>query len=117
MEFSRGKTTKSMHVVGSCQTTGTKITFMPDDQIFDQTREFKFDLLAKRLRELAFLNPGLRISLKEDKNDREENFLFEDGISEYVMYLNQNKIALSMSQLLLMERLQKNLEMFRLRLK
>ena len=94
MEFSRGKTTKSMHVVGSCQTTGTKITFMPDDQIFDQTREFKFDLLAKRLRELAFLNPGLRISLKEDKNDREENFLFEDGISEYVMYLNQNKNCL-----------------------
>jgi len=94
MEFARGKTTKSMHVVGSCQTTGTKITFMPDDQIFDETKEFKFDVLAKRLRELAFLNPGLSISLKEDKTNREENFIFEDGISEYVLYLNQNKNCL-----------------------
>jgi len=94
MEFSRGKTTKQMNVVGSCQSTGTKITFMPDSQIFDETREFKFDLLAKRLRELAFLNPGVKISLKEDKTEREENFIFEDGISEYVMYLNQNKNCL-----------------------
>jgi DNA gyrase subunit B len=94
MEFARGKTTKSMHVVGSCQTTGTKITFMPDDQIFDETKEFKFDVLAKRLRELAFLNPGLSISLKDDKSNREDNFIFEDGISEYVLYLNQNKNCL-----------------------
>ena len=95
MEFSRGKTTQKMKVVGSCKTTGTKVTFLPDDQIFKEVREFKFDILAKRLRELAFLNPGVKISLKEDKNNREENFIFEEGISEYVMYLNQNKTILT----------------------
>jgi DNA gyrase subunit B len=97
MEFSRGKTTQKMKVVGSCKTTGTKVTFLPDDQIFTEVREFKFDILAKRLRELAFLNPGVRISLKEDKTNREENFIFEEGISEYVMYLNQNKNILTPS--------------------
>ena len=95
MEFSRGKTTQKMKVVGSCKTTGTKVTFLPDDQIFKEVREFKFDILAKRLRELAFLNPGVKISLKEDKSNREENFIFEEGISEYVMYLNQNKNILT----------------------
>jgi DNA gyrase subunit B len=95
MEFSRGKTTQKMQIVGSCQTTGTKVTFLPDEQIFTETREFKFDLLAKRLRELAFLNPGVKISLHEDKSSRVENFIFEEGISEYVMYLNQNKNILT----------------------
>jgi DNA gyrase subunit B len=95
MEFSRGKTTQKMQIVGSCQTTGTKVTFLPDEQIFTETREFKFDLLAKRLRELAFLNPGVKISLHEDKSSRAENFIFEEGISEYVMYLNQNKNILT----------------------
>ena len=91
MEFSRGKTTKAIEVVGTCQTTGTKITFLPDDQIFTEVREFKFDILAKRLRELAFLNPGVKILLKDDIANRSDNFLFKDGISEYVLYLNQNK--------------------------
>ena len=91
MEFSRGKTTQALEVVGSSKSTGTKITFMPDEQIFTETREFKFDVLAKRLRELAFLNPGVKIVLKDDKDNRSNDFLFEDGISEYVLYLNQNK--------------------------
>ncbi|MGY8714437.1 MAG: ATP-binding protein, partial [Verrucomicrobiia bacterium] len=95
MSFSRGKTTEKIKVVGSCQSTGTKVTFLPDEQIFTETREFKFDILAKRLRELAFLNPGVKISLKEDKGEREQTFIFEDGISEYVMYLNQNKNCLT----------------------
>ena len=95
MEFSRGITTQKMKVIGSCQSTGTKVTFLPDEQIFTETREFKFDVLAKRLRELAFLNPGVKISLKEDKGEREQTFVFEDGISEYVMYLNQNKNCLT----------------------
>jgi len=91
MKFSRGKTTDELKVIGSCQTTGTKITFMPDIQIFTETREFKYDVLAKRLRELAFLNPGVKISLLDDNSNRKDDFLFEDGISEYVLYLNQNK--------------------------
>ena len=94
MEFSRGITTEKLRIIGDSDTTGTKITFMPDDQIFTETREFKFDLLAKRLRELAFLNPGVKISLHEDKNNLKEEFLFENGISEYVSYLNQNKTCL-----------------------
>ena len=95
MHFSRGKTTEKMKVVGTCQSTGTKITFMPDEQIFTETREFKFDVLAKRLRELAFLNPGVQIFLKDDLSNRDEKFLFEEGISEYVLYLNQNKNCLT----------------------
>ena len=94
MEFSRGITTEKLRVAGDSDTTGTKITFMPDEEIFTETREFKFDLLAKRLRELAFLNPGVKISLHEDKNNQKEEFLFENGISEYVSYLNQNKTCL-----------------------
>ena len=89
MEFSRGITTQKMRVIGSCQSTGTKITFLPDDQIFTETRDFKFDILAKRLRELAFLNPGVKIHLRDDKENKEENFIFKDGISEYVLYLNE----------------------------
>ena len=91
MEFSRGITTQKLKTAGNSQSTGTKITFLPDEQIFTDTREFKFDLLAKRLRELAFLNPGVKISLKDDKDQRSENFYFENGISEYVLFLNKNK--------------------------
>ena len=94
MEFSRGKTTQKLRVIGDSKLTGTKITFMPDVEIFSDTREFKFDLLAKRLRELAFLNPGVRIHLFEDKGNRREIFFFEEGISEYVVYLNKNKSCL-----------------------
>jgi DNA gyrase subunit B len=94
MEFSRGKTTEKLRIVGDCKSSGTKITFLPDEQIFTETREFKFDLLAKRLRELAFLNPGVRIHLIQDVESRTEEFFFEDGISEYVTYLNQNKNCL-----------------------
>ena len=67
---------------------------MPDEQIFEETREFKFELLAKRLRELAFLNPGVRIHLDDEKESRKENFFFENGITEYVEYLNKNKVCL-----------------------
>ena len=91
MEFSRGITTQKLKVVGNSNSSGTKITFFPDEQIFTETREFKYDLLAKRLRELAFLNPGIRIVLKSDKESKSDEFFFEDGISEYVLFLNQNK--------------------------
>jgi len=76
MSFSRGITTQELKIVGDASSTGTKITFMPDDQIFEETREFKFELLAKRLRELAFLNPGVKINLEDEKDSRKENFFF-----------------------------------------
>ena len=94
MSFSRGITTQELKIVGDASSTGTKITFMPDDQIFEETREFKFELLAKRLRELAFLNPGVKINLEDEKDSRKENFFFENGISEYVEYLNKSKSCL-----------------------
>jgi DNA gyrase subunit B len=94
MSFSRGITTQELKIIGEANSTGTKITFMPDDQIFEETREFKFELLAKRLRELAFLNPGVKIHLLEERDAKKETFLFENGISEYVEYLNKNKVCL-----------------------
>ena len=91
MKFSRGKTTQALKIVGETDLSGTKITFFPDDQIFTETKEFKFELLAKRLRELAFLNPGVRIMLTDEKDNKDENFYFENGIAEYVTFLNKNK--------------------------
>lgn len=94
MGFSRGKTTEPLKVIGDTQRTGTCITFLPDPQIFDETREFKYDLLAKRLRELAFLNPGVHIELTDERSEKSETFLFDQGIKQYVTYLNRGKTVL-----------------------
>ena len=91
MEFSRGKTTEQMTVIGNTKTHGTKITFLPDPEIFTTTREFKYEILSKRLRELAFLNPGLIITLTDERTEKNEQYQFKDGIAEYVEYLNRNK--------------------------
>lgn len=93
MAFSRGKTTEKMSVIGKTAKTGTKISWLPDPEIFLTTREFKYDLLAKRLRELAFLNPGIQITLEDQRSNRSETFLFKDGIAEYVLFLNRGKTA------------------------
>ncbi len=91
MEFSRGKTTSTMKVIGETKRTGTRIAFSPDPEIFLTTRDFKDELLAKRLRELAFLNPGIRIVFLDERTNRSETYLFRDGIAEYVGFLNENK--------------------------
>jgi DNA gyrase subunit B len=70
--------------------TGTKVRFWPDKTIFETT-EFHYDMLASRLRELAFLNPGLLITLREEKSDRVEEFKFEGGIKSFVNFLNESK--------------------------
>jgi DNA gyrase subunit B len=93
MAFSRGKTTEKMSVIGNTPKTGTKISWLPDPEIFLTTREFKYDLLAKRLRELAFLNPGIEIKLEDERGTRKDTFLFKDGIAEYVTFLNRGKTA------------------------
>lgn len=85
MEFAQGKTTSKLSVTGKSKKTGTKITFKPDSIIFTDTTKFKFDLLAKRMRELAFLNPGLSITLTDEgKSGKTETFLYKDGIEEFV---------------------------------
>ncbi len=94
MAFSRGKTTEKLKVIGSTKKTGTKITFMPDTEIFEETIEFKYEILAKRLRELAFLNPGVEIFLEDDRKNKKERFQFDRGIAEYVEFLNESKNVL-----------------------
>ena len=94
--FSRGKTTRKLEVIGEVQnkkTAGTLITFLPDPEIFTITTEFKFDILATRLRELAFLNRGLEIHLTDERVDpnRKEAFLYKDGIRQYVKQLGESK--------------------------
>lgn len=97
--FERGRTTEKLHVVGSCpaNVTGTTITFMPDPTIFTDTVDFDFDHLARRLRELAFLNPGLVIELVDERvqPERRETFFYKDGIKEYVHQLGENKTLIT----------------------
>lgn len=94
MAFSKGKTTQKMKIIGETKKTGTKIVFLPDPEIFLTTRDFKFDILVKRLRELAFLNPGIEIKLTDERVDKSEKFLFKNGITEYITYLNRSKTVI-----------------------
>ena len=94
--FARGKTVRKLEIVGETQNkqvTGTLITFLPDTQIFTITTEFKFEILATRLRELAFLNKGLEIILTDERRDpqRREVFLFKGGIPQFVKELGETK--------------------------
>src|SRR5438105_11099501 len=91
MELARGMTMRKLEVIGKSKHTGTLITFKPDPTIFTITTEFKFDILANRLRELAFLNPGLEIVLKDERTEKSERFLYKDGIEEFVKQIGKNK--------------------------
>ncbi len=92
MAFARGKTTQKLEVIGRSKTTGTNITFLPDPEIFTITTEFKFEILARRLRELAFLNPGIEIILKDEREeDKQEKFFYKNGIEEFVRQLGKGK--------------------------
>ena len=90
--FERGHPVTKLEVVGETHGTGTKVTFYPDHTIFT-CHEFKWDILANRLRELAFLNRGVSIRFRdmEHEQERDESFLFNGGIVEYVQFLNRNK--------------------------
>src|SRR5256885_2178806 len=99
MAFAQGKTTKKLEVIGEVKgkkATGTFITFLPDPTIFTITTEFKFERLATRLRELAFLNPGLEINLSDERGDapKSETFLYNHGIEEFVKQLGENRQVL-----------------------
>lgn len=91
-----GKAVDRLKVIGECDPdrTGTTVTFKPDPTIFTETTSFDYDILKERVRELAFLNKGLRIILCDDRNEAEkkrEEFVYEGGLSEYVKFLNKNK--------------------------
>jgi len=88
--YERGLPSTKLKVIGKAKATGTKITFLPDNQIFSQT-ELSFDYLCHRLRELAFLNKNLEIGIKDERNDKEAVFKFKGGLVSFVEYMNRNK--------------------------
>ena len=91
--FVRGHISEPLHSYGHVETTGTKVTFLPDKEIFTEGVEFSFDTLASRFRELAFLNKGLRITLTDERDDEKysESYHYEGGLKSFVKYLNTNK--------------------------
>lgn len=95
MEFSRGATTQPLKTIGKTNRTGTIITFRPDAEIFTQTTEFKFDIIADRMRELAFLNPQITIELiderEEDIDLGKEIFHYPGGVKDFVKYLDESR--------------------------
>jgi DNA gyrase subunit B len=93
--YDHGKPTSDLEITGKTKKRGTKITFLPDAEIFE-TIDFSFDTLAQRLRELAFLNPGVVITLDDERGEgRSHRFQYEGGIREFVTHLNRNKTGVT----------------------
>jgi len=94
--YEKGVTKTKLNVIGKTKTTGTKVTFKPDRTIFKENTAYSYDILAKRLRELAFLNKGLEIELKDLRQGKEKEtmFHFKGGIVSFVEYLNKSKKVL-----------------------
>ena len=91
--FDRGVPAGALSVVGKTKGRGTKVTFKPDGEIFETT-EFSYDVLSQRLREMAFLNSGLKISIQDESTDKKQEFLYKGGIVSFVEHLNKNKTPL-----------------------
>ncbi len=93
-EYNKGKAVSKLKGLGKTKTTGTSVTFKPDEGIFKETANFSYDILATRLRELAFLNKGVKITLKDERTDKEAEFYYKGGIVSFVEYINENKTSL-----------------------
>ena len=93
MDFERGKPMSDIKKLGKSDTTGTKITFKPDPEIFPDTKVI-YDTLAKRVQELAFLNAGVRILMEDERSGQKDEFRYPDGILEFVKYLNRTETPL-----------------------
>jgi DNA gyrase subunit B len=89
-KYEKGKPVTKLKVIKKSDTTGTKITFKPDSEVFVE-KVYQFDILGSRLRELAFLNKGLKIFLKDERTQKEKIFKYDGGIISFVKYLSQNK--------------------------
>ncbi|CCF16077.1 DNA gyrase, B subunit [Brevibacillus laterosporus GI-9] len=96
MRFNVGAPEEELKITGETDTTGTTITFKPDPTIFTETTVYEYELLQKRIRELAFLNKGLRITLEDQREgqERRDDFYYEGGIKSYVEFLNKNRESL-----------------------
>lgn len=92
-KYERGIPVTELKVVGASKSTGTKVSFKPDHEVFDEL-EYSFDTLKHRLRELAFLNKGIRINLKDERENTEKTFQYDGGIISFVKYLNKNREVL-----------------------
>jgi DNA gyrase subunit B len=92
--YRRGVPDSPLAEVGDTKKRGTKITFFPDGEIFETT-EFSYDVLSQRLREMAFLNAGVRIKITDERSEKVHEFFYEGGIVSFVEYLNKNKIAVN----------------------
>jgi len=88
--YERGVPTGKVRTLGDTQARGTKVTFKPDPTVLEAT-DFNFDVLSQRMREMAFLNPGLRITMRDERTDKSHDFKYEGGITSYVELLNKNK--------------------------
>ncbi len=94
LEEREGALVRPMKIVGETEKRGTEVHFLPDVEIFQQNHEFHYDILAKRLRELSFLNNGVKIRLVDERNGKEDDFAFSGGVSGFVDFINQGKTAL-----------------------
>ncbi len=90
-KFLRGKPTEDVKVVGDADATGTKVTFLADKQIFENNIGYSFDTLSARLRELAFLNKGIKIIIDDERDGKKHVFQYDGGIVQFVEYMNKNK--------------------------
>jgi DNA gyrase subunit B len=88
--YEKGVPTGQVRTIGSTSVRGTRVTFKPDQSVLEAT-DFNFDVLSNRMRELAFLNPGLRILMRDERSDKSHDFKYEGGIVAYVELLNKNK--------------------------
>jgi DNA gyrase subunit B len=89
-EYSRGQTTSRFEEIGVTERRGTKVSFKADSEVFS-TLNFSFDVLSQRFRELTYLNPGLTIAIRDERNDKQHEFHYEGGIAAFVTDLNKNK--------------------------
>ena len=93
MSFERGRTVKPLKRIGRSKTTATRVQFKPDNEIFREVN-FRYETLALRLRELAYLNRGLRIKLTDERDGRSEQYRFTEGIVAFVQHVNEGKEVL-----------------------
>lgn len=92
--FCRGVAEGELSVVGETEETGTKVVFKPDSEIFMETTTFEYEILQKRLRELAFLNKGIRIVLTDERQDRSDTYKFDGGIVSFVQHVDKNRAGI-----------------------